>query len=72
MLKRGKRGKKSNGEIYKKIYDAICATPGLTYTGVANVLKVGRQTVYMALTLMDKRGFMLCEDDAGRLYPYKE
>ena len=54
--------------IYRKIEEHPGKRPGF----VARILGLNRSEVTRALPAMEKRGFLISEDDRGGLWPYSQ
>jgi len=54
--------------IYRKIEEHPGKRPGF----VARILGLNRSEVTRALPAMEKRGFLISEDDRGGLWPYRQ
>ncbi len=54
--------------IYRKIEEHPGKRPGF----IARILGLNRSEVTRALPAMEKRGFLISEDDKGRLWPFKQ
>ncbi len=60
-------GRRANDERLEALAEAIRLQPGLKPAGLADYLRWHRSTLLRALPLLEERGVLLTEDDAGRL-----
>ena len=60
-------GRKRNIVRQLAVYSVLFCEPGLTVNEVAKRLELPYHTVNSAITSMESSGFLLVEDDNGRL-----
>ncbi len=53
------------------IYAYVLENPGCRQAQVAGDLGINRGALYNKMTTLQNRGFLLAEDDNGRLYPFR-
>lgn len=54
------------------LYEHIAANPGSTISSIAQALEIRTQDVYSKLSTLESNGYLLYEDEYGRLYPFSE
>jgi DNA-binding IclR family transcriptional regulator len=63
--------RRHNSSRFDKIYDTIEDNPGKKAGWIARLLGLDRSEVTRALPGMEKRGYLLAEDEKGGLWPYR-
>lgn len=61
---------KRNIPLYKQMFACIKANPGITQAELCRLY--GLAYIGSRLTSLEACGFLLYEDEHGRLYPYKD
>ena len=54
------------------MYDRLKESPGISATELSRRLHVAPSTVQRRLPSLEEAGFLLSEDQAGRLWPYED
>ncbi|MGH2536992.1 MAG: winged helix-turn-helix transcriptional regulator [Candidatus Promineifilaceae bacterium] len=57
-------------ERLKRIYQTVADNPGARPGRIAQLLSLSRSSVTRALPALERQGYLLSEDEHGRLYPY--
>ena len=57
--------------IFEEMVRLIEEQPGIQPAELARRLGVSRSTIQRRLPSLEEAGYLLCEDDQGRLYPYR-
>ena len=65
-------GRKINAEKMEAIYDTVQAYPGERAGAIARLLGVPRSVVNRTLVSMESKGYLLCEDERGGLWPFRK
>jgi len=68
MLFSGRR--KINHILLAAIYAQVTLEPGSRQVDIATALGIPKSNVYRKLPVLERQGFLLAEDDDGRLYPF--
>ncbi len=55
---------------FEAMFEIIQRHPGIRPAELARMLGVSRSTVLRRLPSMEEAGFLLYEDDAGKLWPF--
>lgn len=55
---------------YEQIQRILEQSPGLSVREVARRTNMAASTILRCLPGMEEAGFLLCEDDEGRLWPF--
>lgn len=55
---------------FSEMNQAVVKRPGITAAALARQLAVDRSTVLRRLPSMAEAGYLLYEDDEGKLYPF--
>ena len=58
-------------ERLHQIYHSIQNNPGARPGAIARLLGLHRSQVTRSLPALEERGFLLAEDERGRLWPFK-
>lgn len=61
--------KKKNADL-EEMYKIVAAQQGTSARGIAEEIGVSPSTVTRALASMEEAGYLLSEDDRGRLWPF--
>jgi DNA-binding IclR family transcriptional regulator len=64
-------GRKRSEEQLEEIYDAIEQNPGWLPAWIARLLGRQRSDITRALPSLDEHGFLVSEDEEGRLWPFR-
>ena len=65
-------GRKPQADRLAEIYGAVEEHPGERPGFVARLLGLPRSSITRALPMMEEEGYLLSEDDRGRLWPYRK
>ena len=65
-------GRKFNAERMEAIYETVQAYPGERAGAIARLLGVTRSVVNRTMVSMESRGYLLCEDERGGLWPFRK
>lgn len=57
---------------YSDMHETLQQQPGLSLRALARQLGVSASTILRRLPSMDEAGFLLYEDDEGKLYPFEK
>jgi DNA-binding IclR family transcriptional regulator len=57
---------------FSDMHETLQQQPGLSLRALARQLSVSPSTILRRLPAMDEAGFMLYEDDDGKLYPFDD
>jgi DNA-binding IclR family transcriptional regulator len=63
-------GRKANQEQLQAIYQVVIENPGEKPGFIARLLGLPRSQVTRALPGLEEQGYLLSEDDRGRLWPF--
>ncbi|MBN1887203.1 MAG: hypothetical protein JW850_04415 [Thermoflexales bacterium] len=63
--------RKHETERLEAIYESVEENPGERSGFIARLLGLSRSAVTRSLPAMDERGYLLSEDDDGRLWPFR-
>ncbi|NOZ29926.1 MAG: winged helix-turn-helix domain-containing protein [Chloroflexi bacterium] len=55
---------------FEEMYEMICQRPGIKSAELARLLGVSRSTIARRLPSLEEAGYLLYEDDRGRLWPF--
>lgn len=64
--------RKAQPERVERIYETIDKHPGRRPGFLARLLGLDRSSVTRSLPILEKRGYLLSEDDKSGLWPYKK
>jgi Mn-dependent DtxR family transcriptional regulator len=64
-------GRKHETERLEAIYQSVEDNPGERAGFIARLLNLSRSSVTRSLPAMDEHGYLLSEDDEGRLWPFR-
>ena len=56
---------------FENIYDAVKENPGKNPSLIAQILGLARSTITRSLPAMEDEGYLLSEDDEGKLWTFK-
>jgi DNA-binding IclR family transcriptional regulator len=59
-------------ERLQSIYQAVEQHPGERAGAIARLLGLHRSEVIRMLPALEEHGYLLCEDENGRLWPFKK
>lgn len=63
--------RKINDKKLEKIYNSVQENPGKKAGFIAGLLKLNRSDVIRSLPALEEKGLLVCEDEKGGLWPYR-
>lgn len=57
-------------EFSRAVFEIVGRSPGIRRAGIAREMRKARSTITRALPRMEEHGYLLYEDNAGKLYPF--
>lgn len=64
-------GRETKPEQLEALYEAVEANPGERPGFLARILNLDRSTVSRTLPALEEKGYLLTEDNKGRLWPFR-